>query len=150
MSQPRPDGLGTPLAGTAEALRAHMAARLRECRPVCLAEDPCLRQRAAALWKDFVGSGRDVAEQTDVVLVLTPQCLQALATPRSRTLERIEALSAQDREITVAAFLSRDGVPRLLSINRLNELVRSRREKEGIAVGLDPSGQSGDLGPGFY
>lgn len=96
-----------------------------------------------------MGFGPDVAGRTDVVLVLTPQCLQALATPRSRTFERIEVLSAQDHEITVAAFLTRDSVPRLLSMDRLNEFVRSRLEKTGIASEMDSSGQSGNLGPGF-
>ena len=105
--RPRPGGPATPLAGTAEALRAHMAARLRGCRPVCLAKDPSLRQRGAALWKDFVGSGPDVATQVDVVLVLTPQCLSALGTPSALALERIEALSAGHPGITVAAVLTR-------------------------------------------
>lgn len=146
--RPRPGGPATPLAGTAEALRAHMAARLRGCRPVCLAEAPSLRQRAAALWKDFVGSGPDVAARTDVVVVLTPQCLGALGTPDALTLERIEALSARHPGITVAAVLTRGGVPRLLSMDRPREFVRSRLKAEGITVELDPADQNDhpDLG----
>lgn len=148
MPRPRPDGLGTPFAGTAVALRAHMVTRLRGCRPVCLAEDPSLRQRAAALWSNFVGSGPDVAGHADVVLVLTPQCLRALATPGALSLERIEALSALDPGITVAAFLSRDGMPRLLSMDQLREFVGSRLE-EGVAVEMNSPEKSKDLGPDF-
>lgn len=148
--RPRPGGPATPLAGTAEALRAHMAARLQACRPVCLAEDPSLRQRAAALWKDLAGPGPDVAGPSDVVLVLTPQCLRALATPDARTLERIEALSARHPGITVAAFLTQDGVPRLLSMDRLREFVRSRLKEEGITVELDPADQNDHPDPGVH
>jgi hypothetical protein len=150
LPQPRPAGLGTPLAGTKEALRAHLAARLRGCRPVCLAEDPVLHRRAAAIWTDFVGAAPDVAGHRDVVLVLTPQCLRAPGAPGARTLKRIEALAARGPGITVAALLTRNGVPRLLSIDRLTEFIRSRLEKEGIASEMEASGQSGNLGPGFY
>jgi hypothetical protein len=148
--RPRPGGPATPLAGTAEALRAHMAAQLRGCRPVCLAEDPSLRQRAVALWKDLAGSGPDVAGPSDVVLVLTPQCLRALASLEIRTLERIEALSARGPGATVAAFLTRDGVPRLLSMDRLREFVQSRLKEEGITVELDPADQNTYLDPGVH
>lgn len=142
-------GSGSPLAGTVEALRAHMAASLRGCRPISLAEDRPLRQQAAALWKDLVGPAPDVAGQRDIVLVLTPQCLHALAMPGTRALERIEALSVQDPEITVVAFLAQDGVPRLWSIDRLTELVRSRIEREAVAVQVDHTGQADDHGPSF-
>jgi len=151
LPRPRPDdGSGTPLAGTTVALRAHMAARLRGCRPVSLAEDPSLRQRAAALWKDLAGSGPDVAGPSDVVLVLTPQCLRALATPDARTLEQIEALSARHPGITVAAVLTRGGVPRLLSMDRLKEFVRSRLKEEGITVELCPADQNDHPDPGVH
>lgn len=148
LPQPRPDSLGTPLAGTKEALRAHMAARLRGCRPVCLTEDHSLHQRAAAIWTDFVGAAPDVAEHRDVVLVLTPQCL-ALASPKTRTLERIEALSARDPGIIVAAFLTHDGVPRLLSMDRLREFVQSRSKEEDLAAEMNSPEDSRDLGPDF-
>lgn len=97
-----------------------------------------------------MGSGPSVATQTDIVLVLTPQCLGALATPGARTLERIEALSARHPGITVAAFLTRDGVPRLLSMDRLREFVQSRLKKEGITVELDAADQNDHPDPGVH
>ncbi|WP_282603977.1 hypothetical protein [Paracoccus sp. PARArs4] len=83
------------------------------------------------------------------MLVLTPQCLRTLAMQGTRALERIEALSDRDPEITVVAFLAQDGVPRLWSMHRLNEFVRSRIEKEADAVQVDHSGQADDHGPSF-
>ena len=150
LPQPRPNGLGTPLAGTKEALRAHMAARLRGCRPVCLADDPVLRQRAAAIWADFVGAAPDVAGHRDLVLVLTPQCLRAIVTPETRTLARIEALSARHPAIIVAAFLTQDGVPRLLSMDRLKEFVRSRSKEADRAADMNPPEKGKDPGPDFH
>lgn len=150
LPQPRPNGLGTPLAGTKEALRAHMAARLRGCRPVCLADDPVLHQRAAAIWTDFVGSAPDVAGHRDLVLVLTPQCLRALSTRGARALERIEALSARHPAIIVAAFLTEDGVPRLLSMDRLKEFARSRPKEEDRVAEMNPPDKGKDPGPDFH
>lgn len=150
LPRPRPNGLGTPLAGTKEALRAHMAARLQGCRPVCLADDPVLHQRAAAIWADFAGTAPDVAGHSDVVLVLTSRCLRALATPETRTLDRIEALSARHPRIIVAAFLTRDGVPRVLSMDRLNEFVQSRSKEGDRVAEVNSSEKSKDLGPDFH
>ncbi|MGP9805580.1 hypothetical protein [Paracoccus sp. NSM] len=150
LPQPRPNGLGTPLAGTKEALRAHMAVMLRGCRPVCLADDPVLHQRAAAIWTDFVGAPPDVAGHSDVVLVLSPRCLRALATPGARTMARIEALSARHPKIIVAAFLTQDGVPRLLSMDRLKEFVQSRSKEADRVVEMNPPEKGKDPGPDFH
>lgn len=146
---PRHSGLGTPLAGTQSALRAHIAARLRKRRLACLAEDPRLRQTAAALRDDLGEPDLDGEAQTAPVLILTPRCLRTLLAPEPGGAERLEALTTRHTGITVAAFLPANGVPRLLSMDRLNTIIRSRLKKTRLASEVDSGCQSDDPGPGF-
>lgn len=142
-------GLGTPLAGTQAALRAHMAARLGGRRPACLVEDPDLRRTAAALWDKLMQHGPDVEKQTGRVLILTPLCLRALLAPESGSAERLAALTTRHPDMTVAAFLPPTGVPRLLSMDRLNAIIRSRLRKTRLASEVDSDCQSEDPGQDF-
>lgn len=134
---PRAGGPAIALAGTQAALRSHMALRLRGHKHVYFAEGPCLSQDAAALWGDIEEPGPDMKEQTGTPLTLTPQRLRALLAPELGSVERVEALTERHREISVAAFLKQDGVPRLLSKNRLNGIIRSRLRKMQIASEVD-------------
>ena len=146
---PRHGGQGTPLAGTQAALRAHMAARLRKCRPAYLAEDPDLRRTAAAPWDKLMQQGPDMEKQTGRVLILTPRCLRALLLPEPGSAERLAALTTRHPDMTVAAFLPPTGVPRLLSMDRLNGIIRSRLRKVHLASNVNSDCQSDDPGQDF-
>jgi len=146
---PRDDNPGTPLAGTQAALRAHMAARLGGRRPVHLTRDPRLRQTAAALWDDLGEPGLDGEPRTGPVLILTPPCLRALLAPEPGSAERLAALVTRHPDMTVAAFLPLDGVPRLLSMDRLNGIIRSRLRKTRLAMVVDSDCQTDDPGQDF-
>lgn len=93
--------------------------------------------------------GPDVEEQTAPVLILTPRCLRALLAPEQGSAERLEALTTRHPEIIVAAFLPPDRAPRLLSMDRLNGITRSRLRKMHLASEVDSGSQSDDPGPGF-
>lgn len=146
---PRHGGQGTPLAGTQAALRAHMAARLGGRRPVHLAQDPRLRQHPVALCDDL-GEPRLKGEtQTGSVLILTPPCLRALLAPEPGSAERLAALMTRHPDMTVAAFLPPTGVPRLLSMDRLNSIIRSRMRKMRLASVVDSDFRSDYPGQDF-
>ncbi|WP_265499851.1 hypothetical protein [Paracoccus beibuensis] len=146
---PRPGEPGTPLAGTLAALRTHMGARLRGRQPVHLTADLCLRQHAVTLWHELVQHGPDVEEQTSPVLILTPRCLRAVLAREPGGAERLKALTTRNPEVTVAAFLPPNGVPRVLSMDRLNGIIRSRLKKTRLASEVASGCQSDDSGLDF-
>lgn len=149
MAPLRAGGPAIALAGTQAALRSHMTLRLRGHKHVYFAEDPCLCQDAAALWGDIKEPGPEMKEQTGTLLTLTPQRLRAVLAPESGSVERVEALTERHPKIIVAAFLKQDGVPRLLSKNRLNGIIRSRLRKMQIVSEVDSGCQSDDPSPDF-
>lgn len=146
---PRYGGPGTPLAGTQAALRAHMPARLRGRSPAYFVENPYLRRNTAALWDKLMQHGPDVDKQTAPVLILTPQCLRALLGPEPGSAERLAALTTGHPGMTVAAFLPPNGVPRLLPMDRLNTIIRSRLRRMRLASEVDSDCQSDGPGQDF-
>lgn len=146
---PRPSGPSNALAGTLAALRSHMGKRLRGRRPIYLMADPCLRQYAITLWDDLVQYGPDVEEQIGPVLILTPRCLRAVLAPEPGSAQLTEALTTRRPGITVAAFLPPNGVPRLLSMDRLNVIIQYRLRKMRLASEVNSGCQSDDPRPDF-
>lgn len=145
----RHGGPGTPLAGTQAALRAHMAARLGGLRPAYLADDPELRRNTAALWDKLMQHGPDVDKETGRVLILTPPCLRVLLAAEPGSAKRLAALTTRHPGMTVVAFLSPDGMLRLLSIDRLNGIIRSRLRKTRLASEVDTGCQNDGPGQDF-
>lgn len=147
LAPPRPGGPAIALAGTQAALRKHLGARLRGRRPVHLAADPRQRQHAVRLWDELGEPGLDGEPQTGPVLILTPRCLRTLLAPEPGSAERFEALTTRHPGITVAVFLPPNGVPRVLLIDRLNGIIKSRLRKMHLASEVNSGFQSDD--PGF-
>ncbi|WP_411836741.1 hypothetical protein [Paracoccus sp. ME4] len=105
-----------------------------------------MRQTAAALWDDLGYPELDGEARTDPVLILTPRCLRALLAPQPGSAERLAALTTRHPGMTVAAFLPPNGVPRLLSMDRLNAIIRSRLRKMRLALEVDSDCQNDDPG----
>lgn len=91
----------------------------------------------------------DVEEQIGPVLILTPRCLRAVLAPEPGSAQLTEALTTRRPGITVAAFLPPNGVPRLLSMDRLNVIIQYRLRKMRLASEVNSGCQSDDPRPDF-